>query len=68
MAVCRALNWDILQPLCWEGGVASVDASNCYNRVVHNTGHGDSDLSYSVTHGDPFQGLCQGNGAAPGLW
>eukprot|EP00957_Ditylum_brightwellii_P026798 2026769-Ditylum_brightwellii.AAC.1 len=32
------------------------------------TGHGDSDLSYSGTHDDPFQGLCQGNGAAPGLW
>eukprot|EP00957_Ditylum_brightwellii_P178560 13601484-Ditylum_brightwellii.AAC.1 len=92
MAVCRVLNWDILQQRCWAGGVASVDASNCYDRVTHNvaslaarrwgmpcsamtciletlrvmkfylwTGHGDSDLSYSGTHDDPFQGLCQGN-------
>eukprot|EP00957_Ditylum_brightwellii_P144088 10978431-Ditylum_brightwellii.AAC.1 len=26
MAVCRVLNWNILQQRCWAGGVASVDA------------------------------------------
>ena len=32
------------------------------------TGHGESEDYYSAEGGDPFQGGCQGNGAAPGYW
>eukprot|EP00957_Ditylum_brightwellii_P104659 7975662-Ditylum_brightwellii.AAC.1 len=36
MGLCWCLNWDMLRTLQWAGGVASVDASNCYDRFVHN--------------------------------
>ena len=32
------------------------------------TGHGDSERTYGGTSSNPFQGLCQGNGAAPAGW
>ena len=32
------------------------------------TAHGDSERTYGGTEGQPFQGLCQGNGAAPAGW
>ena len=32
------------------------------------TGFGDSDATYSGTTARPYQGLCQGNGAAPAIW
>eukprot|EP00957_Ditylum_brightwellii_P080507 6123576-Ditylum_brightwellii.AAC.1 len=94
--VSCTLHWDILCQCHCAGGAASVDVTNCYDRVVRNiaslsacclgmpknamtsiltairlmqyffcTGHGDSDISYGGTFDDPFQGLCQGNGAAP---
>jgi hypothetical protein len=99
LGACRLLFWDTLRQRRCAGGVASVDASNCYDRVVHNvaalaarrwgmpssvmvcilstisrmcfflrTFHGVSSQSYGGNESDPFQGLCQGNGGAPGLW
>ena len=32
------------------------------------TAYGDSDKTYSSTRNRPYQGACQGNGAAPAVW
>eukprot|EP00957_Ditylum_brightwellii_P187036 14244366-Ditylum_brightwellii.AAC.1 len=31
LAVCRCLNWDVLQQCCWAGGLVSIDVSTCYD-------------------------------------
>eukprot|EP00957_Ditylum_brightwellii_P022786 1718462-Ditylum_brightwellii.AAC.2 len=95
----RVLFWDALQQRRCAGGIASVDASNCYDQVVHNvasmsaqkwgmhtmailcilptislmsfklcTSFVQSTQSYDGNSLIPFQGLCQGNGGATGLW
>eukprot|EP00957_Ditylum_brightwellii_P126578 9647282-Ditylum_brightwellii.AAC.1 len=36
MGCCRTLFWDTLQQHCVAGGITLVNASNCYDYVVHN--------------------------------
>eukprot|EP00957_Ditylum_brightwellii_P152001 11574922-Ditylum_brightwellii.AAC.1 len=98
MGYSRVLFWDVLRQCYCAGGIASVDASNCCDRVTHNvvsmvarkwgmpamamlcflctislmnfqlqTVYVDSQQSYGGNSTDPFQGLCQRNGGAPGL-
>jgi len=98
-ALSKILFFDIGRQLRVPSAIASVDASNCYDRVAHaiaslifqafgvdksattsmlstiqdmkyflRTAYGDSTRCETSTIEVKYQGLCQGNGAAPAGW
>ena len=98
-ALAKILFFDIGRQLRTPSAIASIDASNCYDRIAHaiaslvfqafgveqsatesmlttiqemkyflRTAYGDSSRCAHSTVEVKYQGLCQGNGAAPAGW
>ena len=97
--LAKVLFYDIVRQSRLSGGLASIDAANCYDSIAHaiaslvfqafgvpdgaiesmltaiqemkyflRTAYGDSTDFVGSSIEVKFQGLCQGNGAAPAGW
>eukprot|EP00956_Cyclotella_meneghiniana_P037467 scaffold139228_cov59-Cyclotella_meneghiniana.AAC.8 len=73
--LAKILAYDIVRQCRRTAAIASVDAANCYDSIAHaiaslifQASFGDSSDFKSSKVEAKFQGLCQGNGAAPAGW